>query len=107
MAESMSRDLSTTEAKIELNLSRLSQLFNSLDPSPFRERDLDLDAEEYIVGSAEEIPRQRPLRLVIHLPADQIPDVGAADFNEAIHHYFAYRKQTKDDDSACSFAMAV
>ena len=46
MAESMSRDLSTTEAKIELNLSRLSQLFNSLDPSPFRERDLDLDAEE-------------------------------------------------------------
>ena len=92
MAESMSRDLSTTEAKIELNLSRLSQLFNSLDPSPFRERDLDLDAEEYIVGSAEEIPRQRPLRLVIHLPADQIPDVGAADFNEAIHHYFAYRE---------------
>jgi hypothetical protein len=92
MAESMSRDLPTTEAKIELNLSRLSQLFNSLDPSPFRERDLDLDAEEYIVGSAEEIPRQHPLRLVIHLPADQLPDAGAPDLNEPIHHYFAYRE---------------
>ena len=45
-------DPPTTGAKIELNLSRLNQLFNSLDPSPFHERDLDQDAEEYIVSSA-------------------------------------------------------
>jgi hypothetical protein len=80
------------EAKIEINLSRLSQLFNSLDPSPFHERDLDHDAEEYIVDSAEEIPRQRPLCLVIHLPADQLPNVGSNDLGEAIHNYFDYRK---------------
>src|SRR5262249_24670086 len=60
-----------TAAKIEISLSRLPQLFNSLDPSPFLERDLDRDAEDYIVGSAEEAPRQHPLALVIHLPADQ------------------------------------
>jgi hypothetical protein len=47
--------------KIEINLNRLSQLFNSLDPSPFHERDLDRDAADYIIGSAEEAPRQRPL----------------------------------------------
>jgi hypothetical protein len=58
--------------KIEINLKRLPQLFNSLDPSPFHERDLDREAEDYIVGSAEEAPRQRPLALVIHLPADQM-----------------------------------
>lgn len=80
------------EAKIEINISRVSQLFNSLDPSPFHERDLDQDAEEYIVGSAEEIARQRPLCLVIHLPADQLPATGAPDLGEAIHHYFAYRE---------------
>jgi hypothetical protein len=51
--------------KIEINLNRFSQLFNSLDPSPFHERDLDRDAEDYIIGSAEEAPRQRPLLLVI------------------------------------------
>ena len=39
-----------TTTKIEINLSRLPQLFNSLDPSPFLERDLDRDAEDYIVG---------------------------------------------------------
>ena len=45
------------EAKIEISLSRLSQLFNSFDPSPFHERDLDPDAKEYTVGSAEEVAR--------------------------------------------------
>ena len=61
------------EAKIEISLNRLPQLFNSLDPSPFHERDLDQDAEDYIISSAEEIGLQRPIALVIHLPADQLP----------------------------------
>jgi hypothetical protein len=92
MVEPNPHDPPTADAKIEINLSRLSQLFNSLDPSPFHERDLDQDAEEYIISSAEEIPRQRQLRLVVHLPADQMPGAGAPDLGEAIHHYFAYRE---------------
>jgi hypothetical protein len=92
MVEQSSSDDSRPEAKIEINLTRLSQLFNSFDPSPFHERDLDHDAEEYIVDSAEEIPRQRTLCLVIHLPADQLPNVGSNDLGEAIHNYFDYRK---------------
>src|SRR5262249_9044230 len=81
-----------TAAKIEISLSRLPQLFNSLDPSPFLERDLDRDAEDYIVGSAEEAPRQHPLALVIHLPADQLPAQGLPNVREAIPNYFAYRR---------------
>jgi hypothetical protein len=80
------------EAKIEISLNRIAQLFNSLDPSPFHERDLDQDAEEYIVESAEEIGLQRPLALVIHLPTDQIPPSDSTDLGGAIHHYFAYRE---------------
>jgi hypothetical protein len=79
-------------SKIELNLSRLAQLFNSLDPAPFHERDLDRDAEEYIVGSAEEAPSQEALQLVIHLPADQTPKQGDSSPGEAIHNYFSYRE---------------
>lgn len=82
---------STAATKIEISLNRLTQLFNSFDPSPFHERDLDREAEDYIVGSAEEAPRQRPLALIIHLPADQMPAAGLADLRQAIHNYFAYR----------------
>lgn len=92
MSDTTQSDGTIAEAKIEVNLNRLTQLFNSLDPSPFHERDLDQDAEDYIVGWAEEIPRQRPLRLVIHLPADQLPHTGVADLTTAVHHYFGYRE---------------
>src|SRR5262249_9378678 len=89
-------NIPATATKIEINLSRLPQLFNSLDPSPFLERDLDQDAEEYIVGSAEEASLQHPLALVIHLPADQLPAQGLPNLREAIHNYFAYRRDLED-----------
>jgi hypothetical protein len=81
-----------TEPKTEVTLTRLAQLFNSLDLAPFHECDLDADAEDYIISSAEEISRQRPLRLVIYLPADQLPQGSVHDLGEAIHNYFAYRE---------------
>lgn len=37
---------STAMTKIEISLNRLTQLFNSFDPSPFHERDLDREAED-------------------------------------------------------------
>ncbi len=77
-------------AMIEIRLASLHQLFNSFDPSPFHERDLDQDAEDYIVESSDEFPLQRPLTLVIHLPADQVPP-DTFDLPLAIHNYFAYR----------------
>ena len=42
---------------IEIHVSELKQLFNAIDPSPFRERDLDPSAEEFVVGWAREAAR--------------------------------------------------
>jgi len=93
MTEADTHNTADAEAKIEISLSRLGQLFNSFDPSPFHERDLDQDAEEYIVGSAEEMARHRPLCLVVHLPADQLPNPAVTDLGTSIHNYFAYRAE--------------
>ena len=38
---------------IELRLRELRALFNSLDPAPFLDKDLDDEAERYIVGAAK------------------------------------------------------
>lgn len=78
-------------AAVEIRLSKLQQLFNSLDPSPFHEKDLDADAEEYIVGSVDEFPLQQPLKLVIHLPADQIALAEGGGVERGIHNYFDHR----------------
>jgi hypothetical protein len=54
-------------AVLDLHLGELRQLFDSLDPAPFRERDLDPKASEYIVAWARECPLGQPLALVVHL----------------------------------------
>ena len=77
---------------IEIKLSALRQFFNSLDPAPFLERDLDDEAEAYIVDSVREFPHQTPLRLVLYLPQADL-DTARAALPEAVQHYFDYRAQ--------------
>jgi hypothetical protein len=43
-----------TTRRIEIYLENLEQFFNSMDPSPFHEKDLDDNAEEFIISWAEE-----------------------------------------------------
>lgn len=77
--------------RIEISLNSVNQLFNSMDPSPFHERDLDNDAEEFLVSWAQEHPLDEPLTLVLHLKEwPQVPEPERW-IKEAIHHYFAYR----------------
>lgn len=75
---------------IELRLNNVGQLFNTMDPSPFHERDLDHDAEEFILSWAREHERDSALRIRIVLR--QPPDAEAARLvQESIQHYFGYR----------------
>ena len=77
---------------IEVKLMELNQLFNSMDPSPFHERDLDRNAEEFIVSWAQEHPRQHDLKLVVHLarsPSDL--DDAQKLVVDSVAHYFQYR----------------
>src|SRR5207237_2185094 len=76
---------------IEVHVAELKQLFNAIDPSPFRERDLDPNAEEFIVGWAKEAPRGALLSMLVHLDrAPGLPDEAAA-LRDAIHEFFTNR----------------
>ncbi|MBM3548667.1 MAG: hypothetical protein FJX54_17105 [Alphaproteobacteria bacterium] len=79
-------------ALIELRLQTLDQLFNVFDPSPFHRKDLDGDAENYIVGALRELG-PRPARLVLHLPREVAVAEDASHVGEAIRNYFAYQTQ--------------
>ena len=76
---------------IEVRLAELRQLFNAIDPSPFRERDLDPKAEAFIVGWARELPRDAPLALRVHLERGCGRDDEAILLRDAVHEYFAQR----------------
>jgi len=79
------------ENVIEIRVDEIAQLFHTLDPFPFREKDLDREAEEYIVGWARELPRNRSFRIIVHLPDDGAQTEPARDLQEAFSRYFAGR----------------
>ena len=79
------------EDAIELRVDRIAQLFHSLDPYPFRERDLDKDAEDYIVAWARELDRSDPIVIVVHVPESEVQSKAARELPEAFAHFFAYR----------------
>lgn len=64
--------------RIELRLRHVNQLFNSLDPSPFYEQDLDSDAEEFIVGW---VAVWRPLEIFLY---DGWPVAGARQLYQSL-----------------------
>src|SRR6187455_999143 len=79
---------------IEVRVGALRQLFNAMDPSPFREKDLDPNAEEFIVSWARSLPRSVTLALYVHLdrPSD-LPE-EAIVLREAVREFFRYRAET-------------
>lgn len=81
---------------IELKLRDVEQLFNTMDPSPFHEKDLDHDAEEFIVSWAQEFHHHEPVELLVHL--ENAPDQGDPTrlVTDAVHNYFAYRARLNE-----------
>jgi len=77
--------------RIELRLRELNQLFDSFDPAPFHEKDLDRDAEEFITSWAREFPPALPLVFRLHLPEDQRRFEPERTVQNAIANYFSYR----------------
>ncbi|MEY4966033.1 MAG: hypothetical protein RL274_1616 [Pseudomonadota bacterium] len=84
----------TTPLVIEVQVEKIGQLFHTLDPMPFRDRDLDREAEDYIVSWARELPRKHPLRILVHMPASEAAGEQAGQLEQALHRYFAYRADT-------------
>lgn len=76
---------------VEIKLNEIRQLFNNLDPAPFREKDLEANAESYIVDSVQELHLNTPIKLILHLPDHACTDETISSAPAAIHNYFAYR----------------
>jgi hypothetical protein len=71
-----------------------ARMLNSIDPSPFFERDLDEGAERFIVGWARDLPAGAPLALEVEV-ADcaPLPD-GGSELAEAVRLHFGRRSET-------------
>ncbi len=76
---------------LDLHVAELRQLFNSMDPAPFRRRDLDAKAQAYIVEWAQELRTDTPLQLRVHVDDPAVRPGEAVMLGEAIDEYFRQR----------------
>jgi hypothetical protein len=81
---------------IEVKIRKVNQLFNSFDPSPFLEKDLDDDAFEYIVSAVGEHHLRVKQKIVIYMPKYEKKKISETDITRAIHHFFEYKKTLAD-----------
>lgn len=76
---------------IDLRLRTLHQLFDERDPAPFRERDLDDDAVDYLLTAIQDFPLRRPMKLVLKVSDDPHPgDLRSTEMSQAIRSHFEY-----------------
>ncbi len=76
---------------VEIKLREVRQLFNTLDPAPFRDKDLDSDSETYIYDLVADLPVKAKVRLVLYLPEQACSAQVQDDVSRAIQSYFNYR----------------
>jgi hypothetical protein len=76
---------------IEIRVNEIAQLFHTLDPFPFREKDLADEAEDYIVGWAREMPANLPIKIVVHISGTEAQGKASSDLAEAFNRYFSDR----------------
>lgn len=76
---------------IEIKLTSIVQLFNSFDPAPFHEKELDAEAEKYIVDTIDDFPSKTQFKIVIYLPPELASGDQGKKIAPAIHNHFQYR----------------
>ena len=76
---------------LELSIRELGQLFNSMDPTPFLNKDLDRDAEAFIENWALSLSPGGRLHITFHLERPFADGDPNSLITEAIHNYFSYK----------------
>lgn len=78
---------------IDMVTKTAQQLFDMRDPSPFRERDLDDDAIEYLLSSARDIGSHARLRVVFTIASERDPVLTESEIVAAVRAHLAYERE--------------
>ena len=92
MNENAATRTETTDAgAIEIRLRELGQLFRTLDSEPFHEGILAPEAERYLLQRVKDLPKNQPVRIVLHLPAAEAARRPPSEIAAALASHFADR----------------
>jgi len=79
--------------RLALRVREIAQLFNSMDPTPFLNKDLDPEANTFIETWASSYPPGSRFHITIHLELWPEDDDPTGMLTEAIHNHFSYKAE--------------
>ncbi len=96
-----------TAATVSIHVRDIAQLFQSLDPSPFWDRDLDPQAAQFIEEEYSDKLSARSWHLHVHA---QVGAPAEADLQAAIEHYYermahSARRRARDEIRSAQIAL--
>jgi hypothetical protein len=84
------RNLDTGAYIIEIKIQKASDLFNDLDPSPFRRRDLDPSFTSYLEESSLDIPLKYPVELEISCEDKELDPEVKDRVRQGVRGYYQF-----------------
>lgn len=77
---------------MDIQLRSIEALFNTLDPSPLLERDLDTGLEDFILDWVADAPRGLDLHLVLHVRDLPEQGVDEAAIAASVRHFYGFMR---------------
>jgi hypothetical protein len=92
------------KACIDIHLKSSKQLFDLRDPAPFRERDLDPSAADYLMASLREIPRREPVCFSLFISGEPTDfELHESVLIDAIRAHFEYERTLVESNIRAHF----
>jgi hypothetical protein len=88
---------------IDIFLTNILQLFDRIDPSPFREKDLDDDFVKYLTLCMCELRHANQVKLVIKMSEHNPKYLKNHDIEEAIENFFSFEIENTKNELALLF----
>ena len=85
---------------IEISLDDYDDVYDEWDPAPFKKRFIQKEFDEFIVDSAEDIPLEFNLIIVLYLPEEKKDPIKEIAVDAAYRNYYSYELDKIEKDNA-------
>jgi hypothetical protein len=78
---------------INVSLDNYDDVYDDWDPSPFKKRDIEVEFNDFIVNSSEDIPLKYKTTIVLHLPQSKKDENKETALKSAYQNFYSYALQ--------------
>ena len=80
---------------IEMKYGSIKNIFNTIDPSPILDKDLNDSTADYITSSVQELGTDKNIKIIFYLPGNVRIAPWTRTLTQVLHNYYEYKSQNE------------